>query len=156
MRRHHDRITGFDRNQNFENSCGSRISRRNNAGDDTTGTGDFNYVFGLADYANRAQILEIVPNVFRRESVLFLLVGRNAVTGFFYRQGRDPGRFPQRCVGHRRADAIDLCLIKARQFCLGSMRCFDQVAGLLHGNKVFIRRHDNLRNCRLSIADSRF
>ncbi len=134
MRRKHDRIARFDRDQNFEDCGRGGIGRRNNAGNDASRTGDFDDIFVFRNNANGTQVPEIIPDVFRGKPVFFLLVGRDAKTCLFDRQSCDARRLAQRGQGHRFTDMIDLRLVEACQFCLCAMRGFDQVARLLHGN----------------------
>ena len=132
MRRQHDRVARLDGDQNFEDSCRGRIRRRNNAGDNAARAGDLNYIFRFADDTDGAQVLEIVPDIFGGKTIFLLLVGGNAVTGFFDGHGRHARRLAQRRLRHRFADAVDPGLIEPDQLCLGPMRGIDQVAGLLH------------------------
>ena len=59
------------------------VKAATDAGDHAARTGDFNYVFGFRDYADGAEVLEIVPDVLGGETVLFLFVLSNTVAGFF-------------------------------------------------------------------------
>src|SRR5581483_1566871 len=101
------------------------IGRWNDAADDAARAGDFNYIFCFGNDADRAQVLEIIPNYLGRELVLYLLVFGNAIAGLFDSQRRDPRRVAQRGLGHRVADAIDFGLIKTRDFGLSAMGGFD-------------------------------
>jgi len=105
------------------------------------------------NYSDGAQVLEIIPNVFSGEPVLFLLVGGDPIPGLFDRERRDARRLTQRCLRHSFTDMIDFRLVETYQFCLSAMRGFDQVAGLLHGNQIFVGRH---RTSQFLILDFKF
>src|ERR1051325_8020920 len=130
MRRQHDSVARLERDQDLEDCSRGWISGRNDAGHDTTRAGDLYNIFRLRNDSLRAQSANVVPNVFRRKTVLLLFVSGNAISGFLDGPRGESRSLTQRRARHCLADAIDLRLIKLGDLRLRSMRRLDEVARL--------------------------
>src|SRR4051812_47430009 len=107
MRRQHDGVARFDRDQDFENRGRGWVRGRNDSGDNTTRAGNLYNIFRLRNYALRAQTAKVVPDVFRGETVLLSFVVSNSVSGFFNSHRSEVRGLTQRSLRHGLANAID-------------------------------------------------
>ena len=138
--RDHDRVAGFDRDQNFIYDRGGRVGAGDQRRHHAHRPGDLIHfsVRVVLDDSHRLNIPDALPNVFGGELILELLVFRDAITGLFGSHAAQAFRGQKSRVRHGGADPVHLRLRGFGPDLLRLISPQGQLPGFLDGEKVFV------------------